>query len=82
MTVVQFIDLPLREKIKLLYEEGRFIVSIRYYRYKVNLYLYNGYYVEAFYDPKADKIADITPMDKNHSRQKFYADQVKLPVLF
>jgi len=80
--VEEFKSLSLFKKIKTLYEEGEFVTSIRYYRYKVNLFLLHGYYIEAFYHPKTDRIEKIIPFDKKHSRNKFYADQVRLPNLF
>ena len=75
----EFVTLSLVDKIKKLYEEGRFIVAIRYYRYKVNLYLMNNYYVEVFYNHKEDRIERIELLDYSHSRLKFYADQIRLP---
>lgn len=80
ITKDRFSDLPMPEKLRLLYGRGDFIVSIWYYKHKINLYLLNGYYVEVFYDPKSDKIKKAEPLDESHSRMKFYADQVKLPV--
>jgi hypothetical protein len=82
MQILDFISLPLHDKIQLLYAEGSFVMSIRYYRFKVNLYLYQDHYVEAFYDPKADRISKIIPLERGISRQKFYADQVRLPAFF
>ncbi len=82
MKVEEFKSLSLFKKIKTLYEDGEFVTSIRYYRYKVNLFLLHGYYIEAFYHPKTDRIEKIIPFDKKHSRNKFYADQVRLPNLF
>lgn len=79
MTITQFIDLSLQEKIKLLYEEGAFVMNIRYYEYKINLYQMNDFMVEVFYHHKKDCIEKVIPMEKNHSRQKFYADQIRLP---
>lgn len=80
MTQEQFFFLPLQEKIKLLYEEGAFVVNIRYYGYKVNLYLLGDFYVEVFYNHKEDRIEKIEPLQQNHSRIKFYADQISLPL--
>jgi hypothetical protein len=77
--VEEFVSLSLFKKIKTLYVDGEFVTSIRYYRYKVNLFLLNDFYVEAFYHPKTDRIEKIVPFDRNHSRKKFYTDQVKLP---
>ncbi|WMJ75658.1 hypothetical protein RCC89_12610 [Cytophagaceae bacterium ABcell3] len=74
-----FDKFSLKNKIHLLYSGGSFIVAIRYYGYKINLYLFNNYYVEVFYNHKLDKIEKIETLKKHHSRMKFYADQVRLP---
>jgi hypothetical protein len=74
-----FIVLPFRDKIRELYEEGNFVMSIRYYGYKINLYLYKGQYVEVFYNHKLDLIERIEPLVGNPTRMKFYTDQIKLP---
>ena len=74
-----FNNLPFYEKIKKIYFEGEFVVSIRYYKFKINLFIYNNFYVEVFYDPKADKIDKIEISKLHPSRVKFYADQIKLP---
>ncbi len=68
-------------KIKVLYEKGIFIMSIRYYRYKINLYLLGENYVEVFVNHKQSLVEKIDLMDSNHSRMKFYIDQIKLPQL-
>ena len=75
-------SLSLREQIKTLYENGTFIMAIRYYGYKVNLYLLGGDYVEVFYNHKADMIERICKLDSQHSRMKFYSDQIKIPTFF
>jgi len=72
--------LSIPEKAKVLYQEGSFIVSIWYYRHKVNLYLIDNYYVEVFYNPKLDVVEKIEMLDARHSRMKFYSDQIKLPL--
>lgn len=74
-----FMDLSLDDQIGVLYSRGTFIVSIRYYRYKVNLYLLEDFYVEVFYNHKLDKIERICLLESSHSRMKFYADQISLP---
>nr|WP_237390574.1 hypothetical protein [Fulvivirga sediminis] len=76
---VFFNELPPKEKLRTLFLEGDFVVSIRYYGYKVNLYLLYNFYVEVFYNHKHDFIERIQPLDQNHSRMKFYSDQIKLP---
>lgn len=76
-----FKQLNLRRQVKLLYEEGTFVVAIRYYGYKINLYLLNNYYVEVFYNHKHDLIEKIDLLQmRNNTRMKFYSDQVRLPV--
>jgi hypothetical protein len=79
MLSYEFTALPLKDKVQLLYQEGCFVVSIRYYSYKINLYLLNNYYVEVFYNHKLDKIEKIELLDTSHSRMKFYTDQISLP---
>ncbi len=75
----KFFLLELDRKIDLLFTEGVFVVSIRYYKYKVNLYLLDNFYVEVFYNHKLDKIEKIEPLRRNTKRMKFYADQISLP---
>ena len=59
MDFITFFELPLEEKIPALYKHGTFVVSIRYYGYKINLYMIDGHYVEVFYNHKLDKIEKI-----------------------
>lgn len=74
-----FRKLSLDRKISLLYEEGKFVMAIRYYRYKVNLYLLGNLYLEVFVDHKRASIEKIILLDPSHTRMKFYSDQIKLP---
>ncbi|CAN5388055.1 hypothetical protein BH10BAC4_BH10BAC4_14580 [soil metagenome] len=71
----------LNQQICLLYEHGSCIMSIRYYGYKVNLYLLGNFYLEVFYNHKKDLIEKIIPLDTRHSRMNFYADQIKLSIV-
>jgi hypothetical protein len=75
----EFSRLPLERKIAVLYEQGTFVMAIRYYSYKVNLYLLSDYYLEVFVNHKQAAIEKITLLDRTHSRMKFYSDQIKLP---
>ena len=79
MTQKEFFSLDLDGMIKTLYEDGTFIVSIRYYGYKINLYLISNFYVEVFYNHKYDVIERIELLKRNNKRIKFYADQISLP---
>lgn len=72
-----FQALSLRDKISLLYKEGNFVTAIRYYGHKVNLYLLNDFYVEVFYNHKYDRIDRIGLLERDHTRMKFYCDQIK-----
>lgn len=78
MSREDFHSLPLHQKIKTLYLEGTFVVGIRYYRHKINLYLLEDEYVEVFYNHKLDKIDKIDFLQRDHSRMKFYLDQIKI----
>ncbi len=73
-----FLELDPKEQIDRLYREGSFIVAIRYYGYKINLFLLEGFYVEVFYNHKLDCIEKIDLLDFNHSRMKFYNDQISI----
>lgn len=75
----EFKTFPFDKQLQTLYENGVFIMGIRYYGYKVNLYLIGNFYVEVFYNHKKDLIEKIQPLDVCHSRIKFYVDQIKLP---
>lgn len=79
MAGTEFHTYSIDKKIQILYERGLFVMSIRYYGYKVNLYLLGDFYVEVFYNHKQDVIEKILPWDVQHTRTKFYIDQIKLP---
>lgn len=67
------------DKVKKLYEDGTFVMAIRYYQYKINLYLLGNFYVEVFVAHKDSRIARISLLDSDNSRLCFYSDQIKLP---
>lgn len=73
-----FFNLPIVQQARELYLDGTFIVSIRYYGYKINLYLYKEEYIEVFYNHKLDLVEKIQLMDYQHTRMKFYADQINI----
>lgn len=75
----EFEELTLSDKISVLYEKGTFIMAIRYYGYKINLYLLDNYYLEVFVNHKFSLVEKIVPLDRTHSRMKFYSDQIRLP---
>jgi hypothetical protein len=79
ISLKEFESWPLDRKIRMLYEKGSFVMAIRYYRYKVNLYVLGSLLVEVFVNHKHATIEKIILLDSSHSRMKFYSDQIKLP---
>jgi len=75
----EFVTRSIDSKIKLLYEKGTFIMSIRYYKHKINLFLFDNQYIEVFINHKLAQIEKVEFLDINNSRMKFYIDQIKLP---
>jgi hypothetical protein len=75
----EFKTYTLDKKIKALYECGTFVMAIRYYGYKVNLYMLGNYYLEVFVNHKHAAIEKISLLDTQHTRMKFYSDQIKFP---
>ena len=43
-----FAALPLNKRCELLWEEGQFLASVQYYRFKANLYAMRSFFVEIF----------------------------------
>jgi len=78
MSREEFNNLPFHKKISTLYTQATFVVGIRYYRHKVNLYLLESEYVEVFYNHKLDKIDKIDFLPRDHTRMKFYLDQIRI----
>jgi len=76
----EFQKLPLANQIQWLYLEGELVMDIRYYEFKVNLYLIRDFYIEVFHHHKEARIHKIIGLDHDSSRMKFYTDQVKLEV--
>jgi hypothetical protein len=74
----QLQEYPLEKRITMLYEHATFVMAIRYYRYKINLYLLGNEYLEVFVNHKDASICRISLLDTQHSRMKFYYDQIKL----
>lgn len=75
----EFFSMGMDDMIQTLYRDGTFVVSIRYYKHKINLYLISNFYVEVFYNHKLDKIEKVELLKRNTKRIKFYADQINLP---
>jgi hypothetical protein len=80
LSVADYKKLSLDKKVELLYHKGDFVMSIRYYHYKINLYLLENFYVEVFVDHKSARIVRISFLDSDGGRLPFYSDQIKLPI--
>jgi hypothetical protein len=80
MSREDFKNLSLHKKIQKLYTEGTFVVGIRYYSHKINLYLLGNEYIEVFFNHKLDKIDRIDFLNRRHTRMKFYLDQISIDV--
>ncbi len=78
---MKFQRLSLDQKIKTLNLDGVFIMSIRYYGYKINLYLLGKDFFEVFINHKQAVIERIQLLDRSHTRFKFYTDQISLLAL-
>ena len=78
MNATDFNELSLGKKMQWILQEGEFLMDIRYYAFKVNLYRVKDQLIEVFYYHKQDQIASIHPLDRDSTRMQFYADQVKL----
>jgi hypothetical protein len=78
----KFFECDTPEQCQILYRQGKFVMAIRYYEYKVNLYQLGNKLVEVFYNHKLDRIHQIQLMDDSSSRMSFYADQVSLNDIF
>ena len=79
MTANQFTAMSIAHQLRWVHFEGEFVTSIRYYKYKVNLYQINNFLVEVFYNHKEACIDQVALLDFKSNRLNFYADQVKLP---
>lgn len=79
ITWQEFNNYPFDQKINTLYANGNFVMAIRYYGFKINLYVLESFYVEVFVNHKKAQIEKISRLDTSHTRMKFYFDQIKLP---
>ena len=78
----KFFECTIPEQCRIIYLEGEFIMAIRYYEYKVNLYQLGDKLIEVFYNHKLDKIHKIQLLDDTSSRMNFYVDQISLDEIY
>jgi hypothetical protein len=82
LLINKFFKCTISEQCRIIYREGEFLMAIRYYEYKVNLYVLGDQLIEVFYNHKLDKIHNIQLLDNSSSRMNFYADQVRLDEIY
>ena len=82
LLINKFFDCTIPEQCRIIYREGEFLMAIRYYEYKVNLYVLGDQLVEVFYNHKLDKIHKIQLIDNTSNRMNFYADQVNIEPVY
>jgi hypothetical protein len=75
---LEFTSASLHQKIATLFREGTFVTDIRYYQYKINLYLLGREYVEVFINHKLGIIEKIELLNAHHTRMNFYCAKIKL----
>jgi hypothetical protein len=78
MDVRAFSRLNMRQRLQWVYFEGQYVMAIRYYEYKVILYLLKDFYVEVFYHNNESEIKKVEVFDYRSSRANFYTDQIRL----
>ncbi len=78
MSPIDYMELDLDDQVKYVYQNGEFVMDIRYYAYKINLYRLHDYLVEVFYNHLSDEIEKVMPLNKDSSRMKFYLDQIQI----
>ena len=82
LLIDKFFDCTIPEQCRIIYREVEFVMAIRYYEYKVNLYVLGDQLIEVFYNHKLDKIHNIQLIDNTSNRMNFYADQISHDELF
>jgi hypothetical protein len=82
LLINKFLECTVPEQCRIIYREGEFIMAIRYYEHKVNLYILGDQLIEVFYNHKLDRIHKIQLLDNTSSRMNFYADQISLAELY
>ena len=71
MNPTSFWKLNLNERAELLWSKAAFMTSALYYNQRINLYYWNGTFIEVWYNPTTNKIVKITPV-KNINLFKGY----------
>lgn len=77
-----FSKLDLHGRAGLVFSEGDFISSIKYYAFNISLYILEDTYIEVFYNSDSNEIEDIEILDPEEKRLNLYAIGVDIKDLF
>ena len=77
-----FSRIDLQTKAEFLFNYGDYITSIEYYGRKVDLFVFGGYYLEAFYNFDTGDLEDIQLLNPENRRLQIYSVGVDIKDLF
>lgn len=81
MTPLEFAGLPIHRQAHLVINEGREILDRIFLYYVIKLYLYNGIYVEIWYQQVGNKIDKVQMVDLDDVIH-LYESQININDLF
>jgi hypothetical protein len=79
MTKEAFSSLPPQKRCDLLWDEGQFLVSVNYYRFKASLYAIRSFFVEVLCYQDSTEVERIEVV--NEERFAKYLNQIDIEVL-
>lgn len=63
MDKIQFENLSLEDKAKLVWEEGTYVETLEYYNAKINLHSIGSVFIEVYYNVSTNEIEKISIAD-------------------
>lgn len=78
MTVPDFVVLSLNDRAQILWDQGKYLETIEYYGYRVNLYALANFFVEVYYSPVTQSIDKIDVAYENDLKK--YISMIKLRI--
>lgn len=61
--------------------EGDLITEIKYYSFRICLYIVEEHYIEVFYDLNTNYLTDVAILDPDDARMGLYANKVDISEL-
>ena len=77
-----FNSINLYTKADYLFNYGEYVSSIEYYGNNVDLYIIEGFYVEAFYNAQSQELEQIEILDPEERRLQLYSVGVDIKNVF